>query len=464
MAVKASLDKKILAYALKEKTFAMELSTHSISNQYLAPEYRWLYTTIMEHFNDPKFKDIPTKNIISEYASSLDTELAVDAIKLYDEVSCIDVDDREFTWHLDKLRTRYNRRLQKTCVKDAASLIKTGSDDAMDKINRLMRETVVNIDSIYKKETYEEGTLSESAESRMNYYQRLEDNPDIARGILTGFTEFDRITNGLHSGELMIVAGATGTGKSIVMHNIGINAYLNRNNPLNGVEHALNKGYNILYFSLEMPKSSMERRIDACMSGIEYNHIRDGMLSAEDKEKYYKTLKFQMEYSSNFHIVDMPKGATTREIELKFLELSETRFKPDLVIIDYIGIMAPNEPGDSDWLALGKIAADLHEFARVYNVPVITGSQVNRPKDPTKQQYSTDRLARSDMVTNNANIIVQIGCRDDEYARNDMPIYIIKMRDGEKGSFILSKDFARMRLIDMVDETFAEDDDDDLGI
>jgi replicative DNA helicase len=153
----------------------------------------------------------------------------------------------------------------------------------------------------------------------------------------------------------------------------------------------------------------------------------------------------------------MPKGATTREIELKYLEICETKFKPDLVIIDYIGIMSPNEPGDSDWLALGKIAADLHEFSRLYEIPTITGSQVNRPKEQAggKIDYSTNRVARSDMITNNANIIVQIACRDDEYIRTDMPIYIVKMRDGEKGSFTLSKDFGRMKVVDMVDESFA---------
>lgn len=464
MTDKGHLDKKIIAYALKEKTFAMDLNTNSVTKEYFSPEHRWLYETIMEHFNNPKYKDLPTRDIIAEYASKLDTTLANDALNLYDEITNLEVDDREFTWCLDKLRLRYNKILQKACVKDSASIIKSGAEDALDKVNMLMRETVVNIDSIYKKETYEEGSLSESAKTREDYYRELEANPDIARGICTGFTEFDRITNGLHPGELMIVAGATGTGKSVVMHNIGVNAYLNGNDPSQGVAAALNSGYNVLYFSLEMPKSTMERRVDACMGGLIYNYIRDGKLSEEEKAKYFDVLKFQMEYPYNFHIVDMPKGATTREIELKFLELSETRFKPDIVIIDYIGIMAPNEPGESDWLALGKIAADLHEFARVYNIPVITGSQVNRPKDPTKQHYSTDRLARSDMVTNNANIIIQIGCRDDEYARTDMPVYIIKMRDGEKGSFILSKDFPKMKLIDMVDETFAEDDDDDLGI
>ena len=173
-----------------------------------------------------------------------------------------------------------------------------------------------------------------------------------------------------------------------------------------------------------------------------------------------------MNYNKNFYVVDMPKGATVREIELKYIEVLETRFKPDLVIVDYLGIMSKNsdlnkKSEDADWLELGQISAELHEFARVYEVPVITGSQVNRIKEGSKQQHSTSRLARSSMVPNNANVIIQIACREDEDTRTDMPIHIIKMRDGEKGAFILSKNFAKMKVIDLIEETFADGEEDE---
>ena len=250
------------------------------------------------------------------------------------------------------------------------------------------------------------------------------------------------------------------TGKSIIMHNIGVNAYLGPNNPFIPLERvAQNSGYNVLYFSLEMPKESIERRIDSCMGELYYKQIRDGALSIEDKKKYYRLLKFQEQYSKRFHIVDIPSGATTREIELKFVEIRDNQFKPDLVIVDYMGIMSSNNPeGKSDWEMLGEITKELHEFARVYEVPVITGSQVNRPKEAGKQEYSTNRIARSGMATTNANIIVQIGCRgDDEYLRSDMPMFITKMRDGEKGAFTLSKNFAKMKVIDSLSGGFTGD-------
>lgn len=455
-----SLDEKVLAYAAKNKKFTMELS-NSISALYFKNEFQPIYKAIEKHFNDPKFKEIPSDNVLEEYLRNNHTgdEFVKKTILIFQEIKKIDIIESEFSWYLDKLKVRYNDQLQRSCLSRAVQLVKSDSDTNLriEEVNNIIKETVVNIDAIYKKQAYREGSLNESVDARINRYKEIEENPDIAKGVLTGFSEFDRITNGLHKGEFMIVAGATGTGKSILMHNIGVNAYLGGNNPLRSVDDAFKKGNSVLYFSLEMPKESMERRIDSCMAGIFYNEIRDGSLSTEDKSKYFDVLNFQFKYQKYFHIVDMAKGATPREIELKYLEICETKGKPDLVIIDYIGIMSPNEQGEADWLALGKIAAELHEFSRVYEVPVVTGSQVNRPKEG-KTSHGTDRIARSDTITHNANIIIQIDCRDDEYTRTDMPIFIIKMRDGEKGAFTLSKDFRKMKVIDMTSETYIDND------
>ena len=132
----------------------------------------------------------------------------------------------------------------------------------------------------------------------------------------------------------------------------------------------------------------------------------------------------------------------------------------DLIVIDYMGLMQPCIQQGSDWLNLGAVSAELHEFARAYNVPIVTASQVNRTKDPTKQNYGTSRIARSGMVPTNANIIVQLGWRgEDEYTRIDAPLYVIKNRDGELTSLTLIKNFAHMRIKDMVDDTFVPGDD-----
>ncbi|MFA5023373.1 MAG: DnaB-like helicase C-terminal domain-containing protein [Patescibacteria group bacterium] len=440
----------------------MDLS-NSVNYEYFHIDIQWLYIAIMDYFNNPKFKELPTLSIISEYLEKkYSQESFIKAGKeLFENILALETNESEFKWYLEKLKTRFNDQVQRSCVSNAIKLIRDGENDdnRIEKVNQIIKDAVVTIDSINKSKTYQEGSLDASARTRLQKYKEIEANPETARGIYSGFSELDRITNGMHPGELLIIGGATSSGKSVVMMNMAINAYLGKQNPMEMPPDELVKGHNVLFFTLEMPKDGLERRIDSCLAQVLYREIRDGKLSSEDKEKYFKALRFQAKYNKKFHIIDMPRGITVREIELKYLEMkASTGINFDIVVVDYIGIMKSSSEQTSDWLALGNIAEELHEFARVYQIPVITATQVNRPKDPSKQQYSTDRVARSDMIPQNANIILQIGNRgDDEYTRLDMPIYITKMRDGEKGSFTLMKDFAKMRVVDMVDATFTEE-------
>lgn len=476
MQANLSLDRTILSYALHNKQFAMELS-NNITHEYFHTDMQWLFKATMDYFNNPKFKELPTLNIISEYLEKnyQDKAFISSGKEVFKEISELETNPAEFKWNIEKLKTRYNDQIQRVCAANITKLIRDNNesqDDRIAKVNDVLRGTITAIDSIQKTKAYQEGSLSQSARSRAQKYKEVEANPELAQGIFSGFGELDRITNGMHPGELLIVGGPTSSGKSVVMMNMAINAYIGKQNPMENAptpEECI-RGHNVLYFSLEMPKDNQERRIDSCIAQVPYNDIRDGKLSIEDKERYFKGLKFQDKYHKMFYIVDMPRGVTVREIELKYLEMKETYgISFDLVVVDYIGIMKSSKSADttkqdSDWLELGHIAEELHEFARVYNIPVITATQVNRPKDPNKQQYSTDRVARSDMIPQNANIILQIGSRgDDEHTRLDMPVYITKMRDGEKGSFTLVKEFSKMRVVDMVDATFtsgtSEDDD-----
>jgi len=460
------IDHNIIALAIQNKQFALELS-NKITFEYFRPEIQWLYKVIIDHFTNPKFREIPTVNVIEEYLHKnySQKEFISKGIDLFSELGSRTVIKEEFTWYLDKIKTRYNEQVQRVCASNMVNVINEGgnTEDRVEKVNDIIRQSVSTIDAINKKEAYKEGTLDESAKDRVNLYKAVEENPEIAQGVLTGLTEFDRITNGLHGGELVIIGGRSSTGKSIVMHNIALHAWLGGYDPLQSAPEPedVKTGHHILYFSIEMPKENQERRLDSCLAGVPYNDIRDGKLSAEDKAKYFKVLKFQKKFANKFHIVDMPRGVTVREIELKHIEMEEKYgIKFGLTVADYIGVMKPISRQDSDWQNQGVVSEEFHEYARAYHIPALTGVQINRPKDANNEEHSINRVSRSDMIPSNANIILQIGCRgEDEHTRLDMPVYFIKNRDGEKTSFVLVKNFQCMQVKDMIDESFGDEDD-----
>lgn len=255
------------------------------------------------------------------------------------------------------------------------------------------------------------------------------------------------------------------SGKSTLMMNMAINAWLGNNKP--GQAKTYDNGHNIIYFTLEMPRSNkgnagtgayLNKRILSCVSELPFSELRKGALTIEQKEKLYSTIDFIKAYDDKykFYVIDIPRGATLEDIEIKYLEVME-KFHVDLVVIDYIGIMsAPVAKGgsDQDWQSQGIIAAGLHEFARTHHVPVITAAQVTRPQGTNnslnKQNYNTTRIARSAQITQNANVVLQIGCRDKEWEYSDMPIYITKMRDGQTGQLIFAKALDKMRIYDAV--------------
>jgi replicative DNA helicase len=221
------------------------------------------------------------------------------------------------------------------------------------------------------------------------------------------------------------------------------------------MEDIKDDGANVLYFSIEMPYKPMRRRCDACTAGVPHYGIRDGTLHDAEEQKYRAALRFHKRYSKNFHILDVPRGCTMAMIESKYIDICDL-FQPDLIVIDYISLMVPDSEQGSDWLNLGRLAEQMHEFCRTYETRVISPVQLNRPeKGKGKNIFDTPppdqhRVGRSIMLTQNANILLNIETRKDEETRPDMVIRIAKMRDGEKGAFVLHKRLDLMRIYDDV--------------
>lgn len=444
------LDKKILAYCLSEKRIAFQLQT-LITIDYLHPDVQSFYKLFLLCLD--KFREIPTPKILEEQGASIwNNEMS----RLYAEILDVSYDAKEFLSDLEKLKKRYNTQLLLKFGKEVFNSNWNGENFSnLNLANQALKKLSGSVDSIYNNKVFKEGTLSDTAKDAWEEYKKVRDNPDIYKGILVGFKEFDRITNGLQPAELMLVGGESGAGKSTLSMQMGINAWLGQNKiPTTNEEfenlQISDSGVNVLYFSIEMPYKPLRRRVDSNLAGIPLYGLRDGTLTAEEIERFKISLKFQMRYNKYFHIIDVPRGCTMAQIESKFIEKSFESV-PNLVIIDYISLMTADSEEGSDWLNLGRLAEQMHEFARTYNVAVISPVQLNRPpkqnggEAPSPDQH---RVGRSNMLVQNANILLNIRTRKDERLRSDMEVHVVKNRDGENSVFVLQKRLDMMRLYD----------------
>ena len=144
-------------------------------------------------------------------------------------------------------------------------------------------------------------------------YEAKTKNPEHGRGIKTGYTFLDEAINGVKGSEMMLVAGTTGAGKSMLLANLGVQMWQG-GNDINTTDN-FRKGANILLFSLEMEFFDYTERILARTAMVKQRHLRDATLLEDEKVKVARAFKFINSFDYQFKIVDTPK-LTTDGLEL----------------------------------------------------------------------------------------------------------------------------------------------------
>jgi replicative DNA helicase len=445
------LDLRMLAYAISNKKVLLAM-VGAVRGEYFRPEFRALWELVSRCF--ARYKEVPTANILAHAAGLAWEQLEV----LYNQVTQVipQIDPREYAIDLEQMKVRCNDQLLRKAGQAVFQKNWNGNEFAdLTEANKTLRHAVVQIDQLYKVDTYKEGTLASTAPEAWARYQQVKRNPETAAGIHLGFSEFDRITNGLRDSELLLIGGESGTGKSAMAMIMAANAWLWKNkvpsNPEDSMEELLD-GRSVVYFTIEMPYEQLERRLHACVAGVPLYGIRDGTLTVAEEARYRAALRFIQKCPHQFHIIDIPRGATMRHVEAKYMELSQDD-KLELVVIDYLNLMSVDDDGEvgQDWLKIGHIAEQAHEFTRVHHIPMISPAQLNRPPKEESARMARpdqDRLARSLMLAQNANIIINIEKRKDEHLMKDMRAHIVKNRDGEQSIIVLQKRLDIMRLYD----------------
>ena len=171
-------------------------------------------------------------------------------------------------------------------------------------------------------------------------------------------TPWPRISHFLGGGffrkELYLFAASSSVGKSIALDQVAL--------------HCWEKlGLNVALITFEMSEERKGQRMDACKFGIPVTKIYD------NKNMIIET--FEREgHKNKLFIKEMPQTNSSADIEqyLYQLELYEG-IKPDIIIIDYMDIMAPrmNKTG-KDYDDQGAVGADLRDLAKSYNIPVVS--------------------------------------------------------------------------------------------
>lgn len=425
----------------------------------------------MDYYNENK--SIPSYEMACQYAELgkyPDAEIAKKALSCaYD--NALNINDGDFPQLLKILKQNYNELYIREKLRHVASNL--ASEHDISDINDYINKMAVEIKAFSDTQTYSQGSLGDTAKQRMMDYKKIEENPDLAKGVYSGFARLDEITNGFKGSELVAISGPSGSGKSIILMNIAVNAWLGNNKapaalglglvPETQPEEWDDSGKNVWFVTIENPRILQERRISSCIAGVSCNGIRDGKLDRDQKERFFKSLKFQKMYSEKkvFYTSDLGQNITMATIEAEYEKISRI-FKPDIIVIDYMGKMKAVNPTGQDWLDQGSVAADMYEFAKkLVSIPVITATQMKaavRTNSGLKRyEGDVENVSRSKMIGDNLSLNLQI-IKDELYNQSEyMEIVVAKCRDGETGvKFELIKEFWRQTVCDPLNINFSK--------
>lgn len=378
------------------------------------------------------YKSIPTKRMILE--SVQDSSIKHQEFnEMFSRLESISYDSKEFKYDLEKIRNQYKHSVTENFKKNVTNLVSS------EQIEVLLKSYKTNLDKATPgKKVYVQKTIKEFIEDFKNTYNLKLKNEIKTHGILTHSKYLDFVTNGLNYSDLVIIGGETGAGKSLHLNNFAKNIW-KQNNSIYNRENFSN-GYHVVYFSLEMPYEQCFNRFIASLANVPQYGIRDATLTKEQLNKVNVALDFIKHYPFEFQIVDIPRGVTPEILENR-IEEAFGSFKPDVIVVDYLGLMEDPTVSGDDWLKLGYITGKLHEIARAYNILMLTAAQLNRPT-AGKELVGIHRFGRSSLILHHATLALQIESRVKEHEMQDSVLHIVKNRNGSLGEYVLLKNLS----------------------
>lgn len=260
-------------------------------------------------------------------------------------------------------------------------------------------------------------------------------------GVPTGFADLDALTNGLHPGQLVIVAARPSIGKSTVGLDIARSA---------SIRHELPS----VVFSLEMARNEIVMRMLSAEARVNLSALRSGRLTDDD----WSRLARRMGEVANapLYIDDSPNLSMT-EIRAKARRLKQ-RGGLRLVIVDYIQLMtAPGSRSENRQQEVSAISRSLKLLAKELDVPVVAISQLNRSSEQRadKKPMLSD-LRESGSLEQDSDMVILI-YREDAYEQNgprsgEADFIVAKHRNGPVGTITVAFQGHYSRFIDMKPE------------
>lgn len=335
-------------------------------------------------------------------------------------------------YYLEIVREKYLlRRVIQTCTSAVASVYEhEGEVDAL--LDEIERDVLHISESREKAGT---ATIKDLVHKAINTIEDFHQRQGMLTGLSTGFPDLDKLTSGMHGGEMIVVAARPSMGKTSLAMNIAESVVIDQKLPV-GV------------FSLEMTAESLVLRMLCSRARVNLRDIRDGFLAERDFPKL--TGAAGKMAAAPLFIDDSP-GLSILQLRARARRMAQ-QHGIKLFVIDYLQLLHSTSARrvENRQQEIADISNGVKALAKELDVPVIVLSQLNREleKDKSRKPRLSD-LRESGAIEQDADLVALLykpnaGDDDDGGAPREesdgiaVNLLIAKQRNGPTGDVPLT--------------------------
>lgn len=410
---------KVLAYMLHNTDFCEVARSHLKAEHFENKVLQWFYTTLADskHFLTPI--TLQEELIKASKNHVVKEDDLAEFVKTFGIVK-----ERVIPEEQEYIKDKLGTFIKSQSVKNAMinSVIDLTKQEKWDDIVGVMQEAVsVGFDIDDFGLNYFDSVAERAV-------QRANERHD--RKIFTGIPDLDNLTyGGIKSGQVGMIVGGTGRGKSVFLQWLGRTAVM--------------QGKCVVYFTFELAAEDIASRYDSMFAQIKPQELNEYQQEVIDEVNKYGTT-----YGKNLMIKHFPAdSATIHTLKDYCRRLSHAGIVPDLILVDYLDLMKAHRTYNDVHAETDSITKALVGFASEFDVAVWTATQMNRSGLVSE---TPDEAGMAGYIGKqyHADMVLWMAQTREEKEDEIMRIWVSKNRNGKVGTVHIGTNYSHMTFYD----------------
>ncbi len=388
-----SYQSKVVASLISDVKFLEQVTEITKPAFFESQANQWIIGEVQNYFNE--FRAVPTMEVFKIKVGDIEDKILKQTVVEQLKGVYLQVGSEDLPYVKKEYLTFAKNQKVKDALLKSVDLLKAGNYDKI--IDTMMAASKVGVEN----------------DLGLDYIDNFElIMEDVKRNsVSTGWEVIDELMDGgLGPGELGVVMAPSGIGKSWFLSKIACSA--------------VQKGMNVLHYTLELSESYVGQRYTTILTGIQTSEHK------ERKEEIIRKIKntpgrVRIKYYP-------PQFASAKTLSAHIEKLRASGFNPNLIIIDYADLLKSGSNRDGLYAELGGIYEELRGLSGETGIPIWTATQTNRAAID-HEVIQADSVGDSYKKVQTADFIMSVSRKTKDKLSNTGRIHIVKNRFGPDG-------------------------------